>query len=244
MEGVELYADYTGHAPLVQRARLRPPRRRPGALLPRPPVRPAAHVDRGVPLQRLGRHAGGDVRLAAALATGGGQSLQSARGLLHDEGRLVGVGAAVDRLAPAVLAAPPRLRRRGHPPVRGALPGPSPLRRRGPVPHGHRPDGIRRQRAGRHRTGIRERQPGHRVAAGVRKRRAGHHRGQTEGPPPRRDPETVRGTPLRGRSASIGSSWATWRGPDRSRGARPALPGRRRDRRRVDPARGGHGRQA
>ena len=58
--------------------------------------------------------------------------------------RLVGVGAAVHRLAPAVLAAPPGLRRRGHPAVRGAVAGPARLRRRGPAPHRDRPGGRRR----------------------------------------------------------------------------------------------------
>ena len=84
------------HPPLVQRAGLRPPRRRPDPLLPGAPVRPAAHLDRGVPLHRLGRHAGGDVRLAAALAAGRGANLYNPHAVYSTtKGRLVGVGAAV-----------------------------------------------------------------------------------------------------------------------------------------------------
>ena len=72
------------HAPLVQRARLRPPRRRQDPLVAGPPLRPRARVDRVLPHLGLGRHAGGDVRLAAAVARRRREPLQPARHLLLD----------------------------------------------------------------------------------------------------------------------------------------------------------------
>ena len=108
------------HPPLVQRARLRPPRRRQDPLLARPSLRPPARVDRVLPHLGLGRDAGGDVRLAAAVDRRRREPLQPARDLLLDARGLVGVGAARDRLAPAVLAPLRAVRPRRRPAVLGA----------------------------------------------------------------------------------------------------------------------------
>ena len=97
------------HPPLVRRRRQRPPRRLQGPLLHGPPLRPRARLDRGVPLLRLGRHPGGHLRLAPAVPAQRRQPVQPARQLLRHRGRLVRVGAAVHRLAPALLAAVPRV---------------------------------------------------------------------------------------------------------------------------------------
>ena len=136
------------HAPLVQRPRLRPPRRREDPLLARAPLRPPARVDRVLPHLRLGRHAGGDLRLAAALDRRRREPLQPARDLLLHARGLVGVGAARDRLAPAVLAPLRALRAGGRAPVRGAHVGAPRVRRRRAVPGGDRARGAAARRGG------------------------------------------------------------------------------------------------
>ena len=136
------------HPPLVQRPRLRPPRRRQDPLLDRPPLQPPARVDRVLPHLRLGRHAGGDLRLAAALDRRRREPLQPARDLLLHARGLVGVGAARDRLAAAVLAPLRAVRAGGGAPVRDAHVGAPRVRRRGAVPGGDGARGAAARRGG------------------------------------------------------------------------------------------------
>ncbi len=139
------------HSPVVQRAGLRPPRRRQAALVARPPLRAAAGLDRVLPHLGLGRDAGGDLRLAAAVDRRGGDPLQPARDLLLDARGLVGVGAARHRLAPAVLAPLRAVRPRGRPAVLGAELGRACLRGRRAVPGRDRARRAPPRRSGRGR---------------------------------------------------------------------------------------------
>ena len=147
------------HPPLVRRRRQRPPRRRQGALLHGPPLRPRARLDRGVPLLRLGRHPGGDLRLAAAVPAQRRQPVQPARQLLRHRGRLVRVGAAVHRLAPALLAAVPRLLPGRRPDLLDPVLGHLQRRRGGPASDRHH---AGPHPPGRPRPALRRRPPGRR----------------------------------------------------------------------------------
>ena len=88
----------------LRRSRQRPLGRREGAQLAGARRRPRAGVDRGVPLFGLGRHPRGDLRLARPVPAPRRQPVRPARRLLLDGRGLVGVGTAVDVLAPALLA--------------------------------------------------------------------------------------------------------------------------------------------
>jgi hypothetical protein len=131
--------------PLVRRPRLRLARQRQTAFVDGVHVQPAARVDRGISLDRLGRDDRRHLRLATAVPAIGIEPVQPARRVLLDAHGLVGMGPPEHLLAAAVRHALQALRRHDRAADQAAEPGRAPGECGSALPH--RDGAIRRRPA-------------------------------------------------------------------------------------------------